>query len=149
MRSPAQISDVIGFPSSEIVAQSRLSTFAPQQDRPKPGACVWLERMIMSTRRMNSETYNATGRPTSNAGWNSEFERVFLAVARIRGELAASRIRGETVCDRVPRDSVSPQRPARSKCSLLRRWFESFTASQQRRADREIARYITSRSDDR
>jgi hypothetical protein len=103
----------------------------------------------MSTRRMNSETHNATGRPTSNAGWNSEFERVFLlAGARIRGELA-SRIRGETVCDRVPRDSVSPYRPARSKRSLLRRWFDSFTASQQRRADREIARYITSRSDHR
>jgi hypothetical protein len=97
----------------------------------------------MSTRRMNSETYNATDRPTSNAGWNSEFERVFLlAGARIRGELGASRIRGETVCDRVPRDSVSPHPPARSKRSLLRRWFDSFTASQQRRAEREIARYL-------
>jgi hypothetical protein len=106
--------------------------------------------MIMSTRRVNSETYNETSRPTSNVGWNSEFERVFLlAGARIRGELAASGIRGEAVCDRVPRDSVSPHRPARSKRSLLRRWFDSFTASQQRRADREIARYITSRSDHR
>jgi hypothetical protein len=102
----------------------------------------------MSTRRMNSETYNATDRPASNAGWNSEFERVFLlAGARIRGELGASRIRGETVCDRVPRDSVSPRPPARSKRSLLRRWFDSFTASQQRRADREIARYVASRAD--
>jgi hypothetical protein len=99
--------------------------------------------MIMSTRRENSETYNTTGRPPNNSGWNSEFERVFLlAGAKIRGELAASRIRGETVCDRVPRDSVFPHRPARSKRSLLRRWFDSFTASQQRRADREIARYL-------
>jgi hypothetical protein len=108
---------------------------------------------------MNSETYNATDRPTSNAGWNSEFERVFLlagarirgelAGARIRGELGASRIRGETVCDRVPRDSVSPHPPARSKRSLLRRWFDSFTASQQRRAAREIARYVASRADHR
>jgi hypothetical protein len=44
--------------------------------------------------------------------------------------------------DRVPRDSISLYRPAESKRSLWRRWLDAFVHAQQRRADREIARYL-------
>ena len=47
--------------------------------------------------------------------------------------------------DRVPRESVFPGQPSRPKRSVLRRWFDAFMASQQRRADRQIARYLATR----
>jgi hypothetical protein len=48
------------------------------------------------------------------------------------------------VClDRVPHDSVSLHQKTGSKRSVLRRWLDAVMASQQRRADREIARYVT------
>jgi hypothetical protein len=40
---------------------------------------------------------------------------------------------------------LSLKQPSRSKRSLLHRWFDAFIASRQRRAEREIARYIASR----
>jgi hypothetical protein len=45
-----------------------------------------------------------------------------------------------TSLDCSPHDSAS--QPSRSKRNLLRRWLDAIMASQQRRADREIARYI-------
>lgn len=44
--------------------------------------------------------------------------------------------------DRIPHECVSHQKsgPARS---LLRRFVDAILASQQRRADREIARYVS------
>jgi hypothetical protein len=44
--------------------------------------------------------------------------------------------------DRFPGDLVSPQAQARPKRSLFRRIVAALVAAQQRRADREIARYI-------
>lgn len=44
--------------------------------------------------------------------------------------------------DRFPGELVSTRRTARPKRSLFRRWYDAFMAAQQRRADREIARYI-------
>ena len=44
--------------------------------------------------------------------------------------------------DRFPGELVSTQRTARPKRSLFRRWYDAFIAGRQRRADREIARYI-------
>jgi hypothetical protein len=49
--------------------------------------------------------------------------------------------------DRVPRDCASRYQPTRSKARLrargvFRRWLDAIIAAQQRRADREIARYI-------
>jgi hypothetical protein len=47
----------------------------------------------MSVTRKNPATPSPIG-PKANAGWNSEFERVYvLTAARIRAELAAARIR--------------------------------------------------------
>jgi hypothetical protein len=47
--------------------------------------------------------------------------------------------------DRVPRDSISLHQPAGSKRSLWRRCLDAFVHAQQRRADREIARYLATR----
>ena len=44
--------------------------------------------------------------------------------------------------DRAPPDSVHSRQATRPKRGLLRRWLDAMMASQQRRADREIARYI-------
>ena len=47
------------------------------------------------------------------------------------------------VClDRIPHDSISSHQTTGSKRGVLRRWLDAIMASQQRRADREIARYI-------
>jgi hypothetical protein len=44
--------------------------------------------------------------------------------------------------DRFPGELVSTRPTARPKGTLFRRWLDAFMAAQQRRADREIARYI-------
>ena len=50
------------------------------------------------------------------------------------------------VClDRVSHESILPSRPSQPQRSLWRRWFDAIMAAQQRRADREIARYIATR----
>jgi hypothetical protein len=43
--------------------------------------------------------------------------------------------------DRIPHECVSS--PHRSRRGLLRRIFDAFVTSQQRRADRDIARYVS------
>ena len=47
--------------------------------------------------------------------------------------------------ERVSRVPVSSHRSAKPKPSLWRRWFDAIMVAQQRRADREIARYIATR----
>src|SRR5262245_5983460 len=50
------------------------------------------------------------------------------------------------VClDRVPHDRALSDQPSRSKPSLWRRWLDAMLTAQQRRADREIARYLATR----
>ncbi len=44
--------------------------------------------------------------------------------------------------DRFPGELVSTRPTARPERSLFRRWLDAYMAAQQRRADREIARYI-------
>jgi hypothetical protein len=46
--------------------------------------------------------------------------------------------------DRVSHDVTLPNQPSRKR-SVWRRWFDAVVASRQRRADREIARYIATR----
>ena len=44
--------------------------------------------------------------------------------------------------DRFPGELVSTRPTTRPERSLFRRWLDAYMAAQQRRADREIARYI-------
>ena len=48
----------------------------------------------------------------------------------------------DILLDRFPNELVSTRPTARPKRGLFRRWLDAFMAAQQRRADREIARYI-------
>lgn len=47
--------------------------------------------------------------------------------------------------DRVPHDRALSDQLSRSKPSLWRRWLDAMLTAQQRRADREIARYLAAR----
>jgi len=47
--------------------------------------------------------------------------------------------------DRVPHDLSFPDQPSRPKRSLWRRGLDAILSAQQRRADREIARYLATR----
>ena len=47
--------------------------------------------------------------------------------------------------DRVPHDRALSDQPSRSKPGLWRRWLDAMLNAQQRRADREIARYLATR----
>jgi hypothetical protein len=64
----------------------------------------------MSMSRMNAGAYDEAARPDWSAGWNSEFDRVYvLAAARIRGEYpayVAARLRAGLDSARAP---VGPQ----------------------------------------
>src|SRR5262245_21769378 len=47
--------------------------------------------------------------------------------------------------DRVSHDVAFPNQPSQQKRSSWRRWLDAVLAAQQRRADRELARYIATR----
>jgi len=47
--------------------------------------------------------------------------------------------------DRVPHDLILPDQPSRRGRSLWRRGLDAILTGQQRRADREIARFLATR----
>jgi len=47
--------------------------------------------------------------------------------------------------DRVPHDLILPDQPSRPRRSLWRRALDAMLTAQQRRADREIARFLATR----
>ena len=47
--------------------------------------------------------------------------------------------------DRVPHDLTLPDQPSRRERSLWRRGLDAILTGQQRRADREIARFLATR----
>jgi len=47
--------------------------------------------------------------------------------------------------DRVPHDLILPDQPSRPRRSLWRRGLDAILTGQQRRADREIARFLATR----